>query len=220
MNIAIVGSSRGIGLSLVRTLVREGHNVYAFCRSLNADLAESGCAQIIQDFDVSNEHSIHMGVKQLDGIKIDWLFHVAGIMRKDNVDSFSEEDLFDHIRVNTVGPVRTILALAGNMGAGSKAGVISSRMGSIMDNESGDFLSFRISKTALNMALVNLAKKLKEAHISVFSLHPGYVKTQITGFEGEIEPDLAAQRLVKLMAELELKDSGTFWHANGSQLPW
>jgi hypothetical protein len=42
----------------------------------------------------------------------------------------------------------------------------------------------------------------------------------MTGGRGQITPDVAAQRLVQRMDELNLDNSGTFWHSEGSVLPW
>jgi hypothetical protein len=42
----------------------------------------------------------------------------------------------------------------------------------------------------------------------------------MTGNHGNVEPDDAAADLLERIEELTLATSGTFWHANGSVLPW
>ena len=42
LKVGVVGSNRGIGLSLVRQLVRFRHQVYAFCRNASEELKSVG----------------------------------------------------------------------------------------------------------------------------------------------------------------------------------
>ena len=77
-----------------------------------------------------------------------------------------------------------------------------------------------MSKTAVNMAGVNLSIDLKPRGIGVFLLHPGYVQTGLTGGAGDILPEEAARGLVAQIDRLSLDETGTFWHASGEQLPW
>ena len=51
-------------------------------------------------------------------------------------------------------------------------------------------------------------------------LHPGYVRTDMTGQEGFIDPDEAARGLIQRLDELSMTSSGGFWHTNGEALPW
>ena len=51
-------------------------------------------------------------------------------------------------------------------------------------------------------------------------LHPGFVRTEMTGGQGYIEPGESAAGLVTRMDELTLETTGRFWHANGESLPW
>ena len=50
--------------------------------------------------------------------------------------------------------------------------------------------------------------------------HPGLVSTDMIGGNGDISPDEAASRLAKLIENLNLSNTGTFWHSNGEILPW
>ena len=61
---------------------------------------------------------------------------------------------------------------------------------------------------------------MRERGISVVLLHPGYVRTALTGMNGEIETDESARGLIARIDETTLERSGTFWHANGAELPW
>ena len=94
-------------------------------------------------------------------------------------------------------------------------------MGSIEDNTSGGSYGYRMSKVALCMAGKSLSIDLKSYGISVALLHPGLVRTRMTGFtQNGISTEQSAIGLIKNIDSLSLKTSGNFWHANGEQLPW
>ena len=93
-------------------------------------------------------------------------------------------------------------------------------MGSVADNEGGGMYGYRISKAALNAAAKSLANDLKPRGIPVGIYHPGLVSTDMIGGNGDIAPDEAASRLAKLIENLNLSNTGTFWHSNGEILPW
>ena len=101
----------------------------------------------------------------------------------------------------------------------AKVAVVTSRVGSIEDNGSGGNYGYRCSKTAANMVGMNLHHDLSPKGIAVLLLHPGYVATDMTGGGGIPAPD-SARGIVARMDELGLEQSGTFWHAEGYQLPW
>jgi NAD(P)-dependent dehydrogenase (short-subunit alcohol dehydrogenase family) len=124
------------------------------------------------------------------------------------------------MEVNAYGPLRVTHELAPLLRRGSKVALITSRMGSIADNTSGGMYGYRMSKAALNAAGKSLAHDLAPLGIAVAILHPGYVKTDMTGGHGSVPPDDAARDLLRRIDELNLENTGTFWHANGSVLPW
>ena len=93
-------------------------------------------------------------------------------------------------------------------------------MGSIDDNTSGGRYGYRMSKAAVNMAGRSLAKDLGDDGVSVAILHPGFVRTDMTGQTGMVDPPESAAGLMARIDELTLDTSGSFWHANGEVLPW
>jgi NAD(P)-dependent dehydrogenase (short-subunit alcohol dehydrogenase family) len=76
-----------------------------------------------------------------------------------------------------------------------------------------------MSKAAVNIAGVSLARDLRERGIAVLLLHPGMVATEMTGRHG-IPVTEAAANLVARIATLGLEQTGGFHHANGEPLPW
>jgi NAD(P)-dependent dehydrogenase (short-subunit alcohol dehydrogenase family) len=77
-----------------------------------------------------------------------------------------------------------------------------------------------MSKAALNAAGMSLARDLHARGIAVAILHPGYVRTDMTGQSGLINADESVAGLLQRIDELDLNNTGTFWHTNGEILPW
>ena len=217
--VLITGANRGIGLELCRQLAARGEEVIAVCRNSSAELDALG-VRIITDTDVAADESVAQLAGKLAGVKLDWLINNAGILSNQSLGNLDTEAMEQQYRVNSLGPLRVTVALLQNLGAGSKVGIVTSRMGSIEDNTSGGSYGYRMSKAAVNMAGVSLANDLRDRSIAVALLHPGYVMTDMTGGQGLISAAQSAAGLIQRMDELNLDASGGFWHAQGERLPW
>jgi NAD(P)-dependent dehydrogenase (short-subunit alcohol dehydrogenase family) len=217
----VTGANRGIGLELVRQLRQRGDDVIAVCRT-PSDALQSLGVEIIDGVDVADPASVKGLAERLDGRQIDLLINNAGILKRTSLGEVGEfmETVLAQFRTNSVGPVLVTEALLGNLQSGSKIGIVSSRMGSVADNTSGGSYGYRMSKAAANIAGVSLARDLAERGISVAILHPGYVRTEMTGGEGLVEAQQAAAGLIERIDGLNAGNSGSFWHANGEVLPW
>lgn len=218
-NILVTGSNRGIGLELVRVFRSRGDTVFALCRQSSPELDATG-ATVLAGFDVTREDLADALPGAIGPTPIDVAVLNAGIL---SVDSLHNPD-FDAMRrqfeVNTIGPLRTAHALLPNLRKGSKLAIITSRMGSVADNTSGGMYGYRASKAAVNAVGKSLAMNLRDEGIAVQLLHPGYVRTGMTGGNGLIDADESARTLVACIDELTLEQTGTFRHQNGEMLPW
>ena len=217
-HIVVTGCNRGIGLELVRQYIVRGDDVTAACRQSSDALAASG-ARIIDSVDVAREEGVAHLSATLGNEPIDVLLNNAGILISDTIDTLDFDDMLEQYRVNTLGPLRVTRALRPKLGTGSKVAIVSSRVGSIDDNGSGNNYGYRASKTAVNMVGTNLKHDLLADGIAVAILHPGLVATEMTGGTG-IDPQDAARGLIERIDELTLETSGGFWHAEGYRLPW
>ena len=217
----VVGANRGIGLDICRQLHERGDQVIAACRTPGADLEGLGGTDftVISGVDVADPRSVGELATQLKDTPVDLLLHNAGMLTNETLDDLNFENMLKQYQVNTLGPLRVVHALLGNLKAGSKIGIVSSRVGSLADNTSGGNYGYRVSKAAVNMVGVNLAHDLRAREIPVVLLHPGLVATEMTGGRG-IEAADAARGLIQRMQQLSLDDSGSFWHAEGYRLPW
>lgn len=218
----VTGSNRGIGLQFCTQLKQRGFDVIATCRKASNELEALG-VEIIENVEVSDVNSLNALVDKLAGRQIDWLINNAGIaggLGLSDIDVAAVESFKRQYEVNSLGPLLTTQILSGNLVEGSKVGLVTSRMGSIADNDSGGSYAYRMSKAALNAAGKSLSIDLKPLGIAVGILHPGWVRTDMTGHGGLMDTDESVDGLLKRMDELNLDNSGTFWHTNGDVLPW
>jgi len=214
----VTGCNRGIGLELVRQLKQRGDTVIAVCRQPSDELSATG-ARIVDNVDVADGAGIKHLKEAIGDTPVDILINNAGILRRDAFGSLDYDEMLEQYRVNTLGPLRVTEALADNLRDGSKVAIVSSRVGSIEDNGSGGNWGYRASKTAVNMIGTNLMHELKPRGIAVALLHPGLVATNMTGGNG-IPPADSARGLIARIDELDMGNTGTFWHAEGYRLPW
>lgn len=217
--VLITGANRGIGLALTQLLNARGDTVIAACRKSSPELRALG-VRVEEGVDVSKGDSIEKLVQSLGGLKLDWLLNNAGVLKGSSLGQMDYENATWQFTVNALGPLRVTEAMLPLLSSGSKVGIVTSRMGSIADNSSGGQYAYRMSKAAVNAAGVSLARDLAPKKIAVALLHPGFVKTEMTANNGNVGPQDSAKGLIARMDALTLEKSGSFWHAEGQELPW
>lgn len=217
--IVVTGANRGIGLELARQLSERGDTVIAVVRKASDALSDLG-VEIIDGVDVTDPASVARFADALTGRQIDILINNAGILSRQSLDTLDYDEMRRQFEVNALGVLRVTTAALPCLGSGSKVAIVSSRMGSMEDNTSGSHYGYRMSKAAVNMAGRSLAHDLKDQGITVVLLHPGYVATDMTDHKGDTSPDEAARGLIARIDEAGADRSGSFWHANGTELPW
>jgi NAD(P)-dependent dehydrogenase (short-subunit alcohol dehydrogenase family) len=215
----ITGASRGIGLELARQCAARGDQVIACCRNPSAPLEALG-VRIESGVDVSSDRDVAALAERLGDLPIDILINNAGVLSRQTLDDLDWSEIRRQFEINSLGPLRVTSALLDNLGDGSRVAIVTSRMGSIGDNTSGSSYGYRMSKAAVNMAGVSLARDLATINIAVILLHPGYVRTDMTGGSGHVDPKEAAAGLLARIDELSVDTSGTLRHAKGEALPW
>ncbi|MCF2901508.1 SDR family oxidoreductase [Pseudoalteromonas sp. SSMSWG5] len=218
-HVVVTGANKGIGLNFCKQYLAQGYRVSAVVRTPSEEL-QALDVKIISDIDVSNADDVATLANYLHGDKIDILVNNAGIFHNETLADMDFAAIEKQISVNSIAPIRITHALLQSLGIDAKVAMITSRMGSIADNSSGGYIGYRMSKAALNAASVSLAHELKEKEIAVGLFHPGFVQTQMVNFAGDISPETAAERLIKRIDELNLSNTGGFWHSNGETLPW
>ncbi len=216
----ITGANRGIGLEFCRQLKQRGDHVIAVCREVSQELLELDVS-IETGIDLTSDTDIKGLLKKLNGQTIDVLINNAGILERVTLDNLDINSIRQQFEVNAIAPLRLTKTLLRNLTTGSKIILMTSRMGSIEDNTSGGSYGYRMSKVALCMAGKSLSVDLKPKNIAVAILHPGLVKTRMTNFiPNGITPEQSVRGLIARIDQLNIENTGTFWHSNGEILPW
>ncbi|NRQ18117.1 C-factor [Ensifer sesbaniae] len=219
--VLITGTSRGLGAELARIYTADGWRVIACQRGPVPPDARDRLA-----LDVTDPASIDALGRALQGVAIDVLINNAAV-RGDigGLATLDTKGFLDVMRVNALAPLLVTRALLANLRAGERRVVanISSRAGSLaegtLDDDDGDY-AYRCSKAALNMATVKLAQDLNSDGISVVSLHPGWVQTDMGGSEAVVSVAESAAGLKAIIDKTVLTDSGSFRAYEGRRVSW
>ena len=106
--------------------------------------------------------------------------------------------------------------------------LMSARVGSISDNKLGGWYSYRASKAAVNSIArsidIFLQQQARDKAMCI-AMHPGTVKTGLSEeFWGNVKedklfsPDFAAERLIKVVKNLNVQDRGKCWDWEGKEI--
>jgi len=222
MKIVITGANRGIGLEFCRQLTARGDEVVAACRAASTQLSALAAqgARIVEGVDVTVDKGRERLAQAVADEDIHMLVNNAGIMQPVTLAQMDGAACLRQFEVNALSPLLLTHRLLGNLADNGKIAIVTSRMGSIDDNDSGGAYGYRMSKAAANMAGRSLAWDLKGRGIAVALLHPGWVRTDMTDGNGLIDADESVRGLIGVMDRLDLENTGQFWHTNGEILPW
>jgi len=228
-SVVITGCSRGIGLELASQYAEAGWRVIATARDLGGSaelrqLAVNYALFSLYSLDVSSDNSIADFIRDLAGQPVDLLINNAGVYGTGGSDlgSLSRETWREVLEVNTLSPLMMTQALLNNLEAGQlkAVGMMSSKVGSIGDNSSGDSYYYRSSKTALNQVVKSLSIDLAPRKIKVVALHPGWVLTEMGGPNALIKTSESARGLRQVLAAIDAEKSGGFYSYDGAEIPW
>lgn len=225
----ITGANRGIGLELCRQYLAQGWDVHACCRKpkkakeLNK-LADKNDKLTVHELEVTKEKQMDALKKALKDKPVDILINNAGVHAL-GASQFGETDdkaWEEAVAVNLVAPMKMMEHFAENVSISDKKIIasMSSKMGSIEDNGSGGAYAYRATKAALNAVMVSAAHDLRHLDITALILHPGWVRTDMGGPNGEISVEESAQMLCKILDECDITDSGKFFDIDGTIIPW
>ncbi|MGJ0535112.1 MAG: SDR family oxidoreductase [Methylocystis sp.] len=226
----ITGANRGLGLEFVKQYAAAGWRVLACCRmpataeNLQALSDASQGRVTLHALDVADLSDIDALAQQLHGTPIDLLINNAGIY-PDRHSGFGQTDYDAWVLaflVNTMAPMKMAEAFVGNLdlGQGKTIATVSSKMGSLDDNTSGDAYLYRSSKAAVNMVVKSLSLDLAPRGIRAVVLHPGWVQTDMGGPNALISGETSIAGMRKVLDRLTAEDSGRFIGFDGTEIPW
>ena len=224
--VLITGANRGLGLEFVKQYAIDGYQVIACTRKIDKkdelhQLQENFKAISIHKLDVANFSSIDLFAKSFKK-PIDILINNAGIYPDSSIDHVDYEIWLDAFKINTLAAFKMTKAFLPHLKKGQlkKIASLTSKMGSIGDNSGGGEYLYRSSKTALNMVMKSLSIDLKPYDLSVITLHPGWVRTDMGGPNGLIDVDESVTGMKRQIDKLSIKTSGQFIAYDGKKIPW
>jgi NAD(P)-dependent dehydrogenase (short-subunit alcohol dehydrogenase family) len=201
MDALIVGASRGIGLALARELSVRGWAVTATERTPSALRELPGVA--VERADVADDASGAKLAARLAGRRFRVVLLNAGIYgpRDATAGAATAELIAELMVVNAIGPIRLARRLLPLVEEGGTLAFMSSRMGSVAANTSGNGELYRASKAALNSLTRSLvAKDLAGRAVTVLTLHPGWVRTDMGGGGADLSVEDSARGLADVLA--------------------
>jgi len=225
MNIVITGAGRGIGLGLVHYYLKQGDSVWATFRTQSVEL-DALSPHYPQQLHLL-QWDVTLPCPRIDALPsaIDLLINNAGIygpggdgQSLHNVDAKTMHKLFE---VDCLAPLLVVQQLRTRLE--SAAGVIaniSSKMGSIADNSSGGSYAYRAAKVALVMVSKSLAVDLAPCGVHVITLHPGWVRTDMTSHTGLIDIATSVVGMTTVLGRARVFPSGSFIAYDGQPIPY
>ena len=189
----VTGANRGIGLEVARQLAGRGHQVAICARNAaDAEAAALGIGAGTAGFvlDITDPVSVDAAVAAVVAHfgRLDVVVNNAGGHYDDGatISKVTDDDLRDALEINTFGALRVTRAAIPHLRASGHGRVVnvSSRSGTFSATW-GDAPAYAVSKAALNMVTLLLAKELEGDGILVNACCPGWVRTRMGGDDAE-----------------------------------
>ena len=229
--VLVTGANRGIGLEFAKQYASDGWRVLACCRNHTVAAALNDIAVqhkgliTVYSLDVAEHEQIERLSRELSNETIDLLINNAGIYPTSRSDGFGTTDYDAWIRafhVNTMAPLKMAESFASQVTRSNlKTFVtITSKMGSVADNQRGGSYVYRSSKAAVNMVMKSLAIDLGSTGVISVLLHPGWVRTDMGGPNGLISIEQSVMGMRQVISNLGIENSGEFYAFDGQVVPW
>jgi NAD(P)-dependent dehydrogenase (short-subunit alcohol dehydrogenase family) len=227
-NALIVGASRGIGLGLVEEFAKRGWSVVGTVRAeasagdLKMIAKDSGGKVTLETVDTADAASGAALRDRLGETQFDLILVNAGVggPADKNPRNVSDAEFTDLFITNSLGPVRLAELLAKNVKPQTGVvGLMTSQLGSIANNTGGTEL-YRASKAALNSFTRSFAARHKDKSLTVLSLHPGWVRTDMGGANAAIDVATSVKGLADVVERAQKDRRDGFFDYSGKELPW
>jgi NAD(P)-dependent dehydrogenase (short-subunit alcohol dehydrogenase family) len=229
--VLVTGANRGLGLEFVRQLLARGARVIAACRQPGRALkltelaaAHPGHLSILP-LDLNKERSIGGLANEIAMLTdtLDVLINNAGVLVSgERYGELGAKTFAETFATNVIGPLLLTQALTPMLARGAAARVVnlSSDLGSLADTAAFNTPSYAVSKAALNMVTRLTAPELGAHGITVISLNPGWVKTDMGGAQAPLATDDAVAGMLAVIDTLKLGDAGRFLDYAGADVAW
>ena len=221
----VTGANRGIGLEIVRQLADLGWEVILGSRDpqkgAEAAAGMSGAIHV-QALDVTNDESVAQAAAKVHKQfgRLDVLINNAGVYGQGKLHTLPLRQFKDMYEINFFGAIRTVQAFVPLLQKSDDARIIqmSSGMGSLESVKAGGFAAYNLSKAGLNLQTMMLATELATMGITVNSMCPGWVATEMGGANAPRTVPQGADTAVWLATTQE-RPTGHFFR-DRHVIPW
>lgn len=225
----VTGANKGIGNEIARQLAAKGFHVFIGARKVpegkraaEAIVKGGGAAEFVE-IDVSDRASIERAAKAVASKvdHLDVLVNNAGIMLDSKGVAAVDDDTFlATLTTNTHGPLRVTQAFLPLLLKSAQGTVVNLSSGLGQLSEMGEtYPAYSISKTALNAVTRQFAAALREKGITVNSVCPGWVKTDMGGPNAPRTIQQGADTVTWLATEAPRDLTGQFLR-DRKVIPW
>lgn len=237
MNILIIGGNGGIGHALLTTYL-ERHpkaNIFATYRRQPA-VIDHDRGNLVRWFrlDLTDEQQVMQLATHFEHLDI--LINATGLLYtathrpEKALKQFDLDFFYQNLQTNTAGSILLAKHFEKALKASSQSYfvVFSARIGSIQDNGKGGWLSYRVSKAALNMAIktISIEWQLKLPRCKIVLFHPGTTDTALSEpfhrglSQGQLHSATYAAEQCVHWIESEQIPSGSFIDFRGQIISW
>ena len=235
MKILILGGSGGIGFAVLRRFLQSYPDAEIIATYNRQRLGFEHTQLKWLKLDVTEEQEIEDLSNEIGPIDI--LVNAIGFLHSSSkkpektIKDFDPTFFQKNIRNNTLPSILLAKHFMSSLRPGNKTFfiVLSAKVGSISDNRAGGWLSYRASKSALNMAIktLSLEWKRKLPNCCVILFHPGMTDTKLSKpFQNNLphgqlhSPEVTAKALLDLIKRSGPGDSGKFISFDGTEIDW
>ncbi|MGY2290600.1 SDR family oxidoreductase [Pseudomonas sp. SDO528_S397] len=220
----IIGASRGLGLGLVQQLLDDGWDVTATVRDpQNAEALKATGAVRIEKLDIDDQHAVLALSQRLQDRTFDLLFVNAGILGPANQapGHATQAQVGQLFFTNAVAPINLAQHFIGQIRKGDGVlAFMSSVLGSVVIPDCSNLALYKASKAALNSMTNSFLTQLGDHPLTVLSLHPGWVKTEMGGENAQIDVQTSVRGLVDQVNAYTGKGGHHFVDYTGATIAW
>ena len=226
-NLLLIGASRGLGFALAEEYLKRGWQVVATERTrsksrLSSLLPAYDGRLEIETVDIVYPDQVAALRARLASRAFDLLFVNAGV-KNDDRETIADVSTEEFVRVmvtNALSPLRVVETFQDLVLPSGTIGIMSSGLGSVTNNENGNYEVYRGSKAALNMFMRSFAARHAGDSRTLLLIAPGWVRTDMGGPQARLSIEESIPNLANTMEAQAGRAGLQYLDYLGRIIPW